>query len=60
MKSLVLILALVIPLAAGTADSFLIRGATVHPYICRLLDLDRRQPVPRFTRHRQVPHVSLR
>ena len=31
MKSLVCILALAIPLAAGTADSFLIRGATVHP-----------------------------
>src|ERR1700687_2785677 len=31
MKSLVCILALALPLAAGTADSFLIRGATVHP-----------------------------
>src|ERR1700682_2734266 len=31
MKSLIWILALVIPPAAGTADSFLIRGAPVHP-----------------------------
>src|SRR5260370_37679416 len=31
MKPLVGILAFAIPLAAGTSDSFLIRGATVHP-----------------------------
>jgi hypothetical protein len=40
------------PFAAGGAPA-------VHPYICRLLDLDRREPVSRLTRHRQVPQLPL-